>query len=122
MANVQNGLIREEDARTVTVQAIVDTGAISLVITEELCKELGLAATGERSALVANGQRVKCKVTDAVEIHWKNRTSTMRAVVIPGAKKVLLGAIPLEDMDLIVNPITQELEGAHGEIIETLAL
>jgi len=122
LANVQNGLIREEDARTVTVQAIVDTGAISLVITEELCKELGLAATGERSALVANGQRVKCKVTDAVEIHWKNRTSTMRAVVIPGAKKVLLGAIPLEDMDLIVNPITQELEGAHGEIIETLAL
>ena len=118
----REGLIMEEDARTVTVQAIVDTGAMSLVIDEELCDKLGLKIQREKYALVANGERVKCKVTEAVEVHWKNRLSILSATVIPGAKKVLLGAIPLEDMDLIVNPVTQELIGAHGDIVECLAL
>jgi hypothetical protein len=34
---------------------------------------------------------------------------------VPGAEEVLLGAIPLEDLDLIVDPVRQELTGAHGE-------
>jgi len=118
----QEGLIKAEAVRAVTVQAVVDTGAMSLVIDEELRQELGLAIKGEKNALVANGQRVICKLTEAVEIHWKNRISTLSAVVIPGAKKVLLGAIPLEDMDLMVNPVTQELVGAHGDSVECLAL
>ena len=118
----QEGLIKAEDVRAVTVQAVVDTGAMSLVIDEELRQKLGLTIQGEKNALVANGQRVNCKVTEAVEVHLKNRISILSAVVIPGAKKILLGAIPLEDMDLIVNPVTQELVGAHGDSVECLAL
>jgi hypothetical protein len=57
-----------------------------------------------------------------VEIHWKNRTSTLSAVVIPGAADIFLGALPLEDMDLMVNPVTQELVGVHGDIEEFIAL
>jgi len=118
----REGFIEAADVRAETVQAIVDTGAMSLVINEELCQKLGLAINGEKYVLVANGERVYCKVTEAVEIHWKNRLSILSAVVIPGAKKVLMGAIPLEDMDLIVNPVTQELVGAHGDIVECFAL
>ena len=121
-ANYERGLIKEEDVRSVTVSAVVDTGAMSLVISEELRQKLGLNVKGEKMALVANGQRVLCKVTEAVEIRWKNRYSSIPAVVIPGAAKVLLGVIPLEDMDLIVNPVTQELVGAHGDVIECLVL
>jgi hypothetical protein len=61
---------------------------------------------------------VSCYETDPVNILWKNRQTTLSAVVIPGAKNVLLGAIPLEAMDLMVNPVTQELVGVHGEIEE----
>ena len=39
----------------------------------------------------------------------------MRATVVPGSEKVLLGAIPLEGMDLTVNPKTQEVMGIHGD-------
>jgi len=117
-----DGLIKEEDVRAATVQAVVDTGAMSLVITEELCQKLGLAVKGEKVARIANGQRVSCKVTEAVEIHWKNRTSTLSAVVIPGAADVLLGTLPLEDMDLMVNPVSQELVGVHGDVEEFIAL
>jgi clan AA aspartic protease len=109
------GLINPEEIRTSTVTAVVDTGAMSLVITEELRQKLGLAVVRERSALVANGQRVIGKVTDAVEVQWKNRVTTLPALVIPGAEKILMGAIVLEDMDLMVNPVTQEVVGAHGD-------
>jgi len=121
-ANCAQGIIKEQDVRSVAVTAIVDTGAMSLVISEDLCQKLGLSIIGQRMAQIANGQRVPCKLTEAVEIHWKNRLSTLSAVVIPGAELVLLGAIPLEDMDLMVNPVTQELVGAHGDSVECFAL
>ena len=53
---------------------------------------------------------------------WKDRRTAVPAMVIPGAKKVLLGALALEAMDLIINPKNQELTGAHGERTEFLAL
>ncbi|MCL2318543.1 MAG: retroviral-like aspartic protease family protein [Treponema sp.] len=117
----RSGYIKPEEVRAETVEAVVDTGSMSLVITEELRKKLGLAIQGDKMVSIANGQRVSCKLTEAVEIHWKNRISILSAVVIPGAKTVLLGAIPLEDMDLMVNPVTQELVGAHGDVVECMA-
>ena len=118
----QSGLISEQDVESITVTAVVDTGAASLVINEEQCKKLGLGIQRERSARVADGRRVVCKVTNPVEIHWKNRRTSCEAMVIPGAETVLLGAIALEGMDLMVNPVDLELIGAHGDTEEYLAL
>ena len=120
--DVREGLIKPEEVRAETVQAIVDTGAMSLVINDDLCQKLGLSILRERFVLVANGQYVKCKETEPVKICWKDRISTQCAVVIPGAKKILLGAIPLEDMDLMVNPVSQEIVGIHGDMDVVLAL
>jgi len=111
----REGLIEEHEIRSVTVQAVVDIGAMTLVINEELQQKLGLTITKKKFAYVANGQRVPCDETEPVEIKWKNRGSSVHAAVIPGARTVLLGAIPLEAMDLMVNPVTQELVGIHGE-------
>ena len=121
-AIAQAGHIKSEDIRTATVTAVVDTGAMSLVITEELRQKLGLGVVGEKVAKIANGQRVSCKRTDAVEVKWKNRETVIQALVIPGAQKVLLGVILLEAMDLMVNPVTQELIGVHGDTEEYMVL
>ena len=120
--NAQQGFTKPEDIRSATVTAVVDTGSMNLVITEELRLELGLGIREERTALIANGDRVICKMTDAVEVQWKNRSTILSAMVIPGAKKVLLGALALEGMDLMVNPVTQEVVGIHGDEIEYYAL
>jgi len=119
---VHEGLIREEEVRSITVTAVVDTGAASLVINEELCQKLGLGIEMERNARVADGRRVNCKVTKPVKIYWKNRRTSCEAMVIPGAETVLLGAIALEGMDLMVNPVALELEGVHGDTEEFMAL
>ena len=118
----REGFIKEEEIRSVTIQALVDTGAMSLVITEELCQKLGLRIIGQRLTRVANGQRESCKVTEPVKIQWKNRFSSLSALVLPGLKNVLLGVVPLEDMDLMVNPVTQELVGVHGDVAETMVM
>ncbi|GHV86077.1 hypothetical protein AGMMS50230_16850 [Spirochaetia bacterium] len=119
---VQERLITEPEVRKTTVSAIVDTGAATLFITEAVCQQLGLTVQSERSARIANGTRITCKVTEPVEIRWKERSTTCPAIVMPGAENVLLGAIPLEDMDVMVNSAGRELVGAHGDEIVALAL
>ena len=118
----QGGFIKPEDIRTAKVTAVADTGSMNLVITEKLCQELGLEIREEKIARIANGQRISCKMTDAVEVRWKNRSTILQAMVIPGAQEVLFGALALEGMDLMVNPVTQEVVGVHGEDEEHYAL
>ena len=121
-AFVRGGYIRPEEIRTATVTAVVDTGSMYLVITEELRKKLGLAIKTEKTVRTANGQRVICNVTESVEIIWKDRDFTLPALVLHGAEKILLGVMALEGLDLMVNPVTQELVGVHGDQMEIMAL
>jgi clan AA aspartic protease len=116
------GIIKEHDVRTITVTSLVDTGAASLVINEEQRKALGLGIMEQRKARVADGRWVFCQITEGVKIHWKDRWMLCPAMVIPSADEVLLGAIPLEGMDLIISPAKQELVGAHGDEIRFMVL
>ena len=120
--DAQKGYIKPEDVRTETVTAIADTGSMYLVITEELRQKLGLEVKEERTAHIANGQQIISKITESVEIHWKDRETALPATVIPGAKKILFGALPMDAMDLMVNPVTQEVAGVHGDRVEFFAL
>ena len=114
------GIIRESEIRQVTMLALVDTGAGTLVINEAIRQTLGLAITGKRYAVLADGSRQEYQVTEPIDVHWKNRETSCRALVLSAAQNVLLGAIPLEDMDLIVDPVQQQLTGAHGDEVVTM--
>jgi clan AA aspartic protease len=117
----RNGHINENDVRTVTLTAIVDTGASTLVINEDIFNELGLSVVETRKINLAGGAKMEGKVTSPVSIQWKNRFATVDAVVLPGGKP-LLGLLPLEFMDLMVDPVRQELVGAHGDEIVLMAM
>jgi len=119
--NAKDGIISEKDVRTVTITAVVDTGATTLVINEEICRKLGLSIVETSTINVAGGSKVECKVTEPVQIQWKERQVAINAVVLPQGK-VLLGVIPLEFMDLIVDPVRRELIGAHGDQVVLMAL
>ncbi|MDR2574943.1 MAG: aspartyl protease family protein [Treponema sp.] len=111
----EHGYKQEQEIRQTTVNILVDTGAGTLVITEDMQQELGLNTRAEKPVRVANNASVNVKEADPVEVHWKNRSMICRPWVIPGAQKALLGLIPLEDMDLMVDPSQQIVVGAHGE-------
>ncbi|MDR1802886.1 MAG: clan AA aspartic protease [Treponema sp.] len=122
MGYARNGDIKEEEVRSLTVNALVDTGATRLCISEEVRQKLGLRILGLTPIHIANGESVACQLTEPVEVIWKNRFYTGHAITIPGSGVTLLGVIPLEDMDLMVNPVTQELVGVHGDEWVQLAM
>ena len=113
----ENSIIDEQKVRQKTVQAMVDTGARTLVINDALRQELGLELTEQKRATPANNDSIVCYYSEPARVHWKNRYSVLSPLVLPETSCVLLGAIPLEDMDLIVDPARQELTGAHGDEI-----
>ena len=98
-----------------TVAALPDTGAWTLVINEAIRQQLGLAVEGSSDSTLANGKTAKYPMTEGVKIRWKDRHIVLPAVVAAGAKDVLLGALPLEGLDLIVDPVRRRLTGAHGD-------
>ena len=111
---VEDGYKQEMEVRQITVKALVDTGAWTLVINEETRKKLGLGITGNKSGTLADGKKDFYLMAGPVEVMWKNRRVLLDALVLPEAEDILLGAIPLEAMDLTVNP-RRELVGAHGD-------
>ncbi|GMO48556.1 MAG: hypothetical protein Ta2G_04390 [Termitinemataceae bacterium] len=113
--NAVRGILAKDKVREITVEAIVDTGAGTLVISDEIQKTLGLMTEEVDTSTLANGQKVYTKRAEAVKVCWQDRSMVCSPVVLPGAPNVLLGAIPLEDMDLIVDPKNQRLIGKHGD-------
>jgi len=115
VGDVKRGYITEERVRALTVDAVVDTGAWTLVINEDICQKLGLELTGPEPGVLADGSSVVCQMTEGVEVHWKNRQTVCPAIVVPGADEILFGALPMEGLDLIVHPRKEEVVGAHGD-------
>jgi clan AA aspartic protease len=112
---VKEGLIKEPEIRQVTVDVMVDTGATTLIINGELFRQLGLYVMGEREITFANDAKEICKLTEPLEIHWENRFVAMSALVVEDASEFLLGVLPLEGMDLMVDTVNQKLVGVHGD-------
>ena len=76
---------------------------------------------GARQATLADNTRKTVKIAEAVEVHWNNRSMTCQPWVVREGR-TLLGLIPLENMDLMVDPCSQELVGVHGDEVEFLLL
>jgi clan AA aspartic protease len=111
----RRGFMKEEDVRQETVTAIVDTGSTFIVINETLRARLGLQVARSGSVGLAGGKRSVCNYTESIRIRWQERETECCAVVLPEGKEILLGVIPLEGMDLLVNPVDQCLQGVHGD-------
>jgi len=115
IAKAASAYIKEQEIRQLVVEAVVDTGAGTLVINEETRQKLGLSIKSEGYATLGDNSRVACQRADPVEILWQNRSTTCHPVVLQDNEEILLGVIPLEDMDLMVDPVRQTLTGAHGD-------
>jgi len=111
----RQGNIPEDKIRQTTIDVMVDTGASMLVIDEKILQQLGAGVMQESEITLANDAKEKCKVTDPLVIKWEDRSIVMPALVIENSPDFLLGVLPLEGMDLIVDTVNQKLIGAHGK-------
>ena len=106
---VEAGIISEKEIRKVQVKALVDSGAVMLAINETVKLQLGLKTRDRRPSQLADGTVVEYDVVGPIEVRFKNRYSTTNALVLPGNEEVLLGAIPMEEMDVLIHPSKEEL-------------
>ena len=105
----QRGDLPNENVRKIDVKALVDTGAITLTINESIAHQLDLSVKERIDVVLADGSISKRDIVGPVDIRFKNRSTSVRALVLPQADEVLLGAIPLEGMDVIIDPLAEQL-------------
>lgn len=102
-------IIGQDEIKQMNVSMLVDTGAFNLCINEVIQEQLQFPVVEKRKAETADGRIVECEMVGNVEVRFRNRATTCRAMVLPGNCEPLLGAIPLEDMDVLIHPQRQEL-------------
>jgi clan AA aspartic protease len=93
--------------KAVEADALVDTGSLFLCLPEEIRLQLKLEATSEKEVTTADGQRRLCPYVGPVRVQFDNRECYVGAVIL--GDEVLLGAVPMEDMDLVVVPSARKV-------------
>jgi clan AA aspartic protease len=92
----------------VKVDALADSGAVHLCIPEDVRARLRLEPIDEKVVTLADGSRKRVPYVGPIEVRFKNRVGFVGALVM--GDQVLVGAIPMEDMDLVVVPRTRTLD------------
>ena len=99
---------RYPELHPVKVQALVDMGAITLCVPEHIALQLKLDEVEKREVTIADGSKKLVPYVGPLQIFFENRSSFGGALVL--GNTVLLGAIAMEDMDLVISPKHQRIE------------
>jgi predicted aspartyl protease len=114
--DVERGLLPPDQVRRITVtDALVDTGATTLALPAHLIRQLGLRRSYEKPVTSSTGQ-TRVDVYEAVRLTIQGRYFTVDAMEVPDDVPVLIGQIPLEMLDLVIDLPGRRLIGnpAHG--------
>ena len=99
---------RRPELAPVTVEALADSGSVHLCIPDHVRIQLELEEIDKKEATLADDSRKLVAYVGPIEIRFRNRVGFAGALVM--GNQVLLGAIPMEDMDLVVIPTTRTLD------------
>ena len=91
----------------VELNSLVYTGALMLCIPQSVAYQLELEELDKRPVTIADGSSHQAPYVGPVRVDFENRFCFVGALVI--GDETLLGAVPMEDMDLVVHPSTQKL-------------
>jgi clan AA aspartic protease len=95
--------------QSVSIRALVDTGAMGAFVTWEVARQLGFdpAEVAVQYVTVADERRVAVPCLRPVAIHFEDRDCSSDVLVL--GDECLMGVIPLESMELVVDPVRQRL-------------
>jgi clan AA aspartic protease len=105
----KRNIIGEHEIKQMTARMLVDSGAYMMGINQTIQEQLNLSFIEKRKLVLADGAVKEYDVVGPIMVKFKNRTATCSALVLEGNSEPLLGAIPLEEMDVLIHPQRQEL-------------
>lgn len=106
---VQEGYLQPEQIRRFRVTALVDSGSSMLVVSRSLAQLLALRKTDSVETELADRSILQADVVGPVEVKFQNRRTVVDAVVVEADTDVLLGAIPMQGLDVIIDPEREQL-------------
>jgi clan AA aspartic protease len=111
---------RKPELQPVEVEVLADSGAVHLCIPLHVQLQLELEEIDKKEFILADGSRKFVPYVGPVEVHFKNRVGFTGALVM--GDQALLGAIPMEDMDLVIIPkkMTLDVNPASPNIATTV--
>jgi len=112
----RKGLMTPDKVRRVTIpDAVVDTGATYLSLPTKVIRELGLSKSFTKRVMTSRGP-ADADVYDAVRLTIQDRSCTLDVMEVPDPVPALVGQLPLEHLDFVVDPVRQKIIGnpAHG--------
>lgn len=109
LAYARRHIIGEEEIKRMRVTMLVDTGAYMMCINENIQEYLQLPFNERKRCEIADGRILECDIVGPVRVKFENRAAVCHAYVLPGSSEPLLGAIPLEELDVIIHPRRLEL-------------
>ncbi len=98
---------RKPELKPIVVNALADTGALMLCIPEHIALQLDVQTESNREVTVADGRSMKVPYVGPIQVNFENRMCYVGALVM--GDEVLLGAVPMEDMDLLLSPSRQTI-------------
>ncbi|MEJ7679270.1 MAG: hypothetical protein WKG06_15720 [Segetibacter sp.] len=104
---VRPNIIGEDEIRSLRTSMLVDRGAYMMAINETIPSQLELPLVEMRKVQVADSRVAEYPVVGPVKVLFANRKATCNAFVLPGDSEPLLGAIPMEEMDVMIHPQRQ---------------
>ena len=107
--SAKHHIIGEEEIKRMNVTMLVDTGCMYLCINENIREFLQLETLYRKKGVLANGEIVEYDIVGGVDVRFQNRRCQIDAMVLPEGNELLLGVIPMEAMDVLINPVRQEL-------------
>ncbi len=113
------GVLAEHEVRQATILGVVDTGATRLVLPKSVADELGLPVTGKVSVRYADQRRAERDLVKDVQLELLGRSGVFTVTVEPDRTMALIGAIVMEDLDLLVDCAQQKLVPRDPDMIIT---
>jgi predicted aspartyl protease len=121
LIRARDGTLPPDRVRRETIRGLVDSGATKLVLPQAVVKRLGFSLGDPIKVRYADGRRAQRKGVEGVYVQLLGRHGTFTAICEPKREDALIGAIVLEDLDLLVDCVAQQVvprdpTGATSEI------
>jgi len=109
MGMVKKHLIDIDEVKQINVRMLVDSGSYMMAINEAIQEQLQLSFIEKKKLVMADGTVQEFDVVGPLLVKFSNRTATCSALLLEGDNEPLLGAITMEEMDVLIHPKRQEL-------------
>lgn len=106
-ADIELSNLGRTELRPIRVRTLADTGARTLCVPEHIALQLELETGSTREISVADDRKMNVPYVGPIRVGFENRICFVGALVL--GDEVLLGAVPMEDMDLVVSPSRREV-------------